>query len=142
LQTIIGRQSEKEKLSKILSSNEAEFLALYGRRRVGKTFLIHEFFQDRGLYFELTGQKDAGLKMQLDNFYQAVQEAFKPTLPIKRPDSWKEALTILTTLVEAQPRKKRLSCFLTNCPGWLQNVRECYKHWNMSGTANGAEPTI
>jgi AAA+ ATPase superfamily predicted ATPase len=122
LQTIIGRQSEKEKLSKILSSNEAEFLALYGRRRVGKTFLIHEFFQDRGLYFELTGQKDAGLKMQLDNFYQAVQEAFKPNLPIKKPDSWKEALSILTTLVEAQPRKKKIILFFDELP-WLATKR-------------------
>ena len=86
LKNIIGRESEKKKLSKILNSNEAEFLAIYGRRRVGKTFLIHEFFQERGLYFEVTGQKDAGFKMQLENFHQAVQEAFKPTLPIKKPE--------------------------------------------------------
>jgi predicted AAA+ superfamily ATPase len=99
LKNIIGRKSEKRKLSKILNSGEAEFLAIYGRRRVGKTFLIHEFFQDRGLYFEMTGQKDAGLKMQLEDFYQAVQEAFKPTLLVKKPDSWKEALSMLTTLV-------------------------------------------
>ena len=39
MKNIIGRESEKKKLSKILNSNEAEFLAIYGRRRVGKTFL-------------------------------------------------------------------------------------------------------
>lgn len=122
MKSIIGRKSEKKKLSKILRSDEAEFLAIYGRRRVGKTFLIHEFFQGKGLYFELTGQKDAGLKMQLDNFYQAVQEAFKPTLPIKKPDSWKEALSILTTLVETQPGKKKIILFFDELP-WLATKR-------------------
>ena len=39
---IIGREQEKEKLGRILQSEQAEFLALYGRRRVGKTFLIHQ----------------------------------------------------------------------------------------------------
>ena len=119
---IIGRESEKKKLSKILNSSEPEFLAIYGRRRVGKTFLIHEFFHDRGLYFELIGQKDAGLKMQLENFYQAVQEVFKPKLPIKKPDSWKEALSILTTLVEAQPVKKKIILFFDELP-WLATKR-------------------
>jgi len=45
LKSIIGRESEINKLSKILKSGDAEFLAIYGRGRVGKTFLIHEFFQ-------------------------------------------------------------------------------------------------
>ena len=44
-QTIIGRKIEKEKLNKILQSNQAAFLALYGRRRVGKTFLIRQHLQ-------------------------------------------------------------------------------------------------
>jgi AAA+ ATPase superfamily predicted ATPase len=122
LKNIIGRESEKKKLSKILNSDEAEFLTIYGRRRVGKTFLIHEFFQGRGLYLEVTGQKDAGLKIQLYNFYLAIEEAFKPTLPIKKPDSWKEALSILTTLVEAQPRKKKIILFFDELP-WLATKR-------------------
>ena len=48
---IIGRADEKEKLSKILGSKSAEFLAVYGRRRVGKTFLIRNFFIRKGVYF-------------------------------------------------------------------------------------------
>ncbi len=53
LNKIIGREKEKNKLSKILSSREAEFLAIYGRRRVGKTFLIREFLREKGLFFAL-----------------------------------------------------------------------------------------
>jgi AAA+ ATPase superfamily predicted ATPase len=119
---IIGREREKKKLSKILSSGEPEFLAIYGRRCVGKTFLIHEFFHNKGLYFELIGQKDAVLIMQLENFYQAIQETFQPKLPIKKPDSWKEALSILTTLVEAQPAKKKIILFFDELP-WLATKR-------------------
>jgi len=119
---IIGRESEKKKLSKMLSSGEPEFLAIYGRRRVGKTFLIHEFFHNKGLYFELIGQKDGALGMQLENFYHAIQEAFKPKLPIKKPDSWKEALSILTILVEAQPVKKKIILFFDELP-WLATKR-------------------
>ncbi len=122
MQKIIGRESEKTSLSKLLDSNDPEFLAIYGRRRVGKTFLIHEFFHKKGLYFELIGQKDAGLKMQLDNFYQAVQETFQPKLPIKRPETWKEALSILTTLVESQPGKKKIILFFDELP-WLATKR-------------------
>ena len=54
---IIGRCREKEILERLLASNEPEFLAIYGRRRVGKTFLVKEYFEDRCPLFELTGRK-------------------------------------------------------------------------------------
>ena len=44
---IIGRDKEKKELDKIYNSNYSEFVALYGRRRVGKTFLISEYFNDK-----------------------------------------------------------------------------------------------
>ena len=61
METIIGREPEKEKLKQLLNTNESEFLAVYGRRRVGKTFLISEFYRDKGVYFEVTGQFKAKL---------------------------------------------------------------------------------
>lgn len=54
---MIGRKLEREQLNRLLNSNQAEFLALYGRRRVGKTYLIREHFK-KELCFELTGVKD------------------------------------------------------------------------------------
>lgn len=122
MEKIIGREIEKNKLTQILHSKEAEFLALYGRRRVGKTFLIRNFFQGKGLYFELAGEKDASHRMQLDNFHRAVQEVFQPDLPIKQPDSWKEAFSTLTTLVEMQPGKKKVILFFDELP-WLATSR-------------------
>ena len=44
---IIGRKKELEQLSSIFNSDKAELVAVYGRRRIGKTFLIKEFFKEK-----------------------------------------------------------------------------------------------
>jgi len=119
---IVGRADEKKKLSKILNSKDAEFLAIYGRHRVGKTFLIRNFFKGKGVYFELAGEKDSRYKVQLANFYRSVQETFRPDLPIKMPATWKEAFSILTVLIEAQPKEKKVIIFLDELP-WMATKR-------------------
>jgi len=119
---IIGREAEKRTLEQILNSPNAEFLAIYGRRRVGKTHLIREFFEGKGLFFELTGQKDAGLKTQLQNCYRSIQEIFKPQLPLKIPESWKDAFYLLTKLMESQPEKEKKIVFFDELP-WLSSRR-------------------
>ena len=119
---IIGRADEKKKLAKIMNSKDAEFLAVYGRRRVGKTFLVRHFFKGKGVYFELAGEKDSAYKVQLINFYRSVQETFKPDLPIKIPATWKEAFSILTVFIEAQPENKKVIIFLDELP-WMASRR-------------------
>ena len=47
MSTIVGRKQEIEELERLYGSNRAEFVAIYGRRRVGKTFLIKQTFKDR-----------------------------------------------------------------------------------------------
>jgi len=77
MQQIFGRQPEIALLDAVFTSSRAEFIALYGRRRVGKTYLIRQYFKDRGtLYFEFTGQKDATLPVQLHDFKEALQTVF------------------------------------------------------------------
>lgn len=122
MDTIIGRKNEKKKLARILDSGEAEFLAIYGRRRVGKTYTIREFFKNTGLYFEVTGQKDATLNEQLDNFHKTLHETFKPALPIQKPESWKEAFSFLTILLKLQPSEQKIILFLDELP-WLATKR-------------------
>ena len=65
---LVGRDTEVALLDRMYSSTEAEFIAVYGRRRIGKTFLINNYFHNKGIYFELTGSKKSSLHEQLKNF--------------------------------------------------------------------------
>ncbi|MBX3240571.1 MAG: hypothetical protein KIT80_00970 [Chitinophagaceae bacterium] len=71
-ETIIGRDAEKKILKDLLSSGEAELIALFGRRRVGKTFLVRNYYREQ-LVFECTGIHEAGLADQLLNFSKVLQ---------------------------------------------------------------------
>ncbi len=53
MEAFFGRNSEKKLLQELYESDKAEFLAIYGRRRVGKTYLIGEFFKDKGKSFKI-----------------------------------------------------------------------------------------
>ena len=55
---LIGRKAEQEELAHALQSGRPELIAIFGRRRVGKTYLIRTFFKQT-LCFELTGVRDA-----------------------------------------------------------------------------------
>jgi uncharacterized protein len=64
---LVGRQEEQAILRKSLHSNEAEMVAVFGRRRVGKTFLIKQTFGE-AIVFELTGLQNTNNDGQLQNF--------------------------------------------------------------------------
>lgn len=97
---IIGRQSEQSTLENIFSSEEAEFVAVYGRRRVGKTFLIREFFKEKGPYFEMTGLREGSVKEQLFHFGKAFKAAFKPDFfSEKSVTTWAEAFENLKVAI-------------------------------------------
>lgn len=51
MENIIGRKAEIEELNTLYHSKKAEFVAVYGRRRVGKTYLIKELFRDKMAFY-------------------------------------------------------------------------------------------
>ena len=70
---LIGRQAEMRELTRCLSSNRSEFVILFGRRRIGKTFLVNSFF--KGKYaFSFTGSHKATKDRQLERFALSLQE--------------------------------------------------------------------
>ena len=83
MEKIIGREGELALLSKIIKSEEAELLAVYGRRRVGKTFLIRNAFQKQ-LVFEFSGIHHATLFQQLENFSDTLSRSLG-NLPLAKP---------------------------------------------------------
>jgi AAA+ ATPase superfamily predicted ATPase len=116
---IIGRREERKLLKKRLSSKEAEFIALYGRRRVGKTYLIKHAIEDvNARCIEVTGLKDGTLKDQLDIFMRAFEKTFQPAFPIATPTSWIKAFDMLTRAIDQLPKAKSFVIFLDELP-WL-----------------------
>lgn len=70
MERIIGRIPELKRLQLLLESPDAELLAIYGRRRVGKTYLIRNAYEKQ-LIFEFSGAHNASLRNQLAIFGQA-----------------------------------------------------------------------
>ena len=71
---IVGRKKEKELLDYVMNSTQAEFVAIYGRRRVGKTFLIREYCQ-KNIVFDFTGSLETSTSIQLYQFFNELNRA-------------------------------------------------------------------
>jgi uncharacterized protein len=116
---IIGRESEKKELELAYSSKEAEFIAIYGRRRIGKTFLIKNFFQAKEcVYFQSTGIYKGTLKQQLARFTKELGDTFYGGASISVPDDWMSAFEALTKAIENLPKSKKIILFLDELP-WM-----------------------
>lgn len=121
--TIIARQDEKRVLEDLLSSNSSEFLAVYGRRRVGKTFLITEFFtQKKCIYMHSTGIKRGTLEQQIEQFMQGFSKTFYQGAPLQVPKRWFDAFDLLTKTIENDKSKNKIVLFLDELP-WLVTPR-------------------
>ena len=136
VEKIIGRKPEQEALSRLYASGEAEFLALYGRRRVGKTFLIRNTFADARLYFELTGQRESSLGEQLDNFADVFGDTFMGGRRLSRPQTWRDAFSLLASQIEGMKSQAKKVVFLDELPwlasrrsGFLQALDYFWNHW-------------
>ncbi len=130
---IIGREVEKQLLSQIEKSGEAELVVVYGRRRVGKTYLIRTYFQKQ-MAFELSGVHDANLQQQLENFSAALSKA-SGSLPLASPANWYNAFAMLQAYLEPVVKKKRSVIFIDEFP-WLCTSRsgfmQAFEHfWNV-----------
>ncbi len=94
-------QLQTEHLDGLLASREAGFLAIYGRRRVGKTSLVREYLKSH-LAFELTGMLDASLAYQLVNFQSAMKAV--GVIDPAPPDSWQQAFAQLADFLLTLPQ--------------------------------------
>lgn len=133
MEQIIGRKEEVQLLEEVLKAQSSALIAVYGRRRVGKTFLIRTCFQDR-LAFELTGMYGAGLKEQLQQFSKAMQKATGSPLPFKAPENWVEAFHALEKHLEKKNKNKKWVVFFDEFP-WLDGRKSgflaAFEHfWN------------
>jgi uncharacterized protein len=98
--TIIGRKTEQETLQRLFLSNKSEFVILYGRRRVGKTFLINQIFKDK-LVFRATAVANTTKSQQLISFHTYLKTASPEMAQTALPQNWFEAFQLLIALLTA-----------------------------------------
>lgn len=115
---IIGRAEEIKILQNALNSEESEFIAVYGRRRVGKTYLIREAYSEQ-FAFQHTGVAKANKTTQLSRFYKSLQlYGLKKTAT---PKDWYEAFDMLEELLDQRQNAKKL-VFIDELP-WMDTAK-------------------
>ena len=106
-ENIIGREQEIEKLENYISSRKSEFIAIYGRRRVGKTFLVKELFENR-FAFRVTGKDNVITKEQLASFSFALNDQLGIEADVT---NWPEAFRLLQKALEKMPDGTKIIFF-------------------------------
>ncbi len=119
---LIARDSEQKILEKALQSEESEMVAIFGRRRVGKTFLVRSVFKNQ-IDLEFTGVQDATLKEQLKAFFFLISRYAKPPTKLTNPKTWLDAfLQLIIVLEEAEKVESKRILFFDELP-WLATHR-------------------
>ncbi len=143
MESVIGRKEEIKEINELYNSGKAEFLAIYGRRRVGKTFLVKEVLGNR-LTFYHTGlspideeSNKTSIKDQLLNFYFSMVRAGLNEQ--KKPTSWLEAFFMLENFLEDIDDGSRQVIFIDELPwmdtpksGFLKAFEAFWNGWGAS----------
>ena len=120
-ESIIGRKLELKTLQKAMLSSEAELIAVTGRRRIGKTFLITQVYQEQ-IVFEMIGTQNGALGNQLENFADQLSKFSKATFPIKPPSTWSEAFRLLRDYLQNILLDSKKVIFFDELP-WLSGQK-------------------
>lgn len=122
IQKLFGREKEIEIIDRILSSNQASFLAVYGRRRVGKTFLIRQYLKPN-IVFDFSGTKDGENEQQLINFFDEYTKRTKGKLEKTPPTSWHEAFRYLAKYIISLSNKKGKQIIFIDEMPWIDTPK-------------------
>jgi uncharacterized protein len=113
----IGRVQEREILAKTLSSPDPELVAVVGRRRIGKTYLVRQCF-DACLDFEVTGLQHVTQKEQLQNFVYHIKKWSAGAVAPPQPQNWLEAFQFLADYLDTKSKDSKLVVFFDELP-WM-----------------------
>ena len=113
----IGREKEQRQLKEYLSSDQSEFIAVYGRRRVGKTFLIQQVIGNNHAFY-VAGMNNVSMRIQLKNFMQGMR---KNGEDIHTADTWLDAFIALEDYLDSLPEGNKI-VFIDEMP-WMDTPR-------------------
>lgn len=116
---IIGREKEQKELRSWIDSDDSEFIAVYGRRRIGKTFLVRKLFGS-DFAFYVTGLDNVTLQEQLLNFTVELRK-FSGNDDLDVPENWLLAFVELSKYLEKLPKGKKI-IFIDEIP-WMDTPR-------------------
>lgn len=116
MEKFVGRLSELRLLRSLKDRERSDFVAVFGRRRVGKTFLIRMAFEWK-FDFQVTGLANVGIKRQLENFHSTLLNAPSAHSDYSMPKDWFEAFRQLEAHLEGLPSGKKV-VFLDELP-WM-----------------------
>jgi AAA+ ATPase superfamily predicted ATPase len=131
---VIGRKNELELLRRVKEGTSSSFIAVYGRRRVGKTFLIRNAFNNN-FDFSVTGLFKVSLAQQLINFHAALLKYNPDAEGTAPPKDWFTAFQQLTKFLESsRPGKKiifldELPWFDTPQSGFISALEHFWNSW-------------
>lgn len=114
---LIGRKQERRRLEGHLRSAKSEFVAIYGRRRVGKTFLVRKVFQNK-FAFQLTGMANVNMAQQLSQFHAELIRRLPEDAEVQPARDWFAAFRQLIDLLGNQSLEEKKVVFLDELP-WL-----------------------
>lgn len=138
---LVGRKNEQNTLQSLLQKEESQFCVVYGRRRVGKTYLVRETFNYH-FTFQHAGVARANLREQLRAFRDSLAAA---GLRCTIPKTWYEAFDYLKQLIEQEPSGKK-TIFIDELP-WMDtpksNMVSALEHfWNGWATSRPAKDIV
>jgi uncharacterized protein len=119
IKNFVGREREQAVLQATLDSHESEMVAVIGRRRVGKTFLIKNTYADR-IAFEVTGVQNAEMAEQLQNFTFRINKTFYGSKAKLKPKNWLDVFQMLILALEEQKYTQKMVIFLDELP-WFDS---------------------
>ena len=132
-QDIIGRELEQDILLRLLNSKSSEFVAIYGRRRIGKSFLVNELFGKK-ITVRVTGLFNKSKVEQIRNFNEALAEAGLKGR--QQATDWREVFSNLNALLQGLSHEGKKIVFLDEMPwmdtprsGFLSALEHYWNHW-------------
>lgn len=141
MQKIIGRKGERKEFERLYKSGRPEFVAVFGRRRVGKTYLIREHFGGRFAFYhtaispaDFAGRKADMQRIQLQAFCSTIQQYGGEWDTM--PRDWFEAFDCLRALLEQRSGQGRMLVFIdelpwmdTNKSGFVSALEHFWNSW-------------
>ena len=117
---ILGRQEETQTLKTFLNSKQPQFMAIYGRRRVGKTYLVRSYFstQKNLIFFDATGSKNTPMTEQIANFTDRIGEVFYHSAKLVQKQNWQATFKVLSEALTHIPKDKKIVLFFDEFP-WM-----------------------